>query len=183
MRSAFPALVLLAAAGGSAQAAGLLIPEDKKLPPLAMVNHKVTIAIDDQVAITRVEQTFRNHTDRQLEATYVFPVPRGASVDKFTMWVDGKETGSRCGPAFRILDRNPRRAEPARPETDQRRIAGADRGSVSALLCLTGPSTPHTSNHIYFRTLCHVPVNRARRCATSTAISRRASSHGTALPR
>src|SRR5207248_11109539 len=47
--------------------------------------------IDDQVAVTNVEQTFRNHTDRALEATYVFPVPKGASVQKFSMWVDGKE--------------------------------------------------------------------------------------------
>lgn len=74
------------------QAAGLLIPAEKNLPPLAMVNHQVTIALEDQVAVTRVEQTFRNHTDRQLEATYLFPVPKGASVDKFTMWVGGKET-------------------------------------------------------------------------------------------
>lgn len=74
------------------QAAGLLIPEEKSLPPLAMLQHKVSIALEDQVAVTRVEQTFRNHTDRQLEATYLFPVPKGASVDRFTMWVDGKET-------------------------------------------------------------------------------------------
>lgn len=93
MRPAYSLLVLLAATGSSAQAAGLLIPEDKKLPPLAMVNHKVTIAMEDQVAITTVEQAFRNHTDRPLEATYLFPLPRGASVDRFTMWVDGKETG------------------------------------------------------------------------------------------
>jgi Ca-activated chloride channel homolog len=85
-------LGLLLATAGAAQAHGLLIPEEKALPPLAMLNHKVTIAIDDQVATTRVEQTFRNHTDRQLEATYVFPVPKGASVNKFTMWIDGKET-------------------------------------------------------------------------------------------
>jgi Ca-activated chloride channel family protein len=83
--------VLLSAAG-AAQAHGLLIPEDKSLPPLAMLNHKVTITIDDQVSVTRVEQTFRNHTDRQLEATYVFPVPKGASVNRFAMWVNGKET-------------------------------------------------------------------------------------------
>jgi Ca-activated chloride channel family protein len=57
-----------------------------------MVNHQVTITIDDQVAETRLEQTFRNHTARALEATYVFPVPKGASVRKFTMWVNGKET-------------------------------------------------------------------------------------------
>src|SRR3954470_17454172 len=90
-RTALVALALLAVLT-PLRAAGLLIPEEKTLPPLAMVNHKVTIAIEDQVALTRVEQTFRNHTDRQLEATYVFPVPKGASVNKFTMWVDGKET-------------------------------------------------------------------------------------------
>src|SRR5712671_2899629 len=85
-------LGLLLVTTGTARAHGLLIPAEKTLPPLAMLDHKVTIAIEDQVAVTRVEQTFRNHTDRDLEATYVFPVPRGASVDKFTMWIDGKET-------------------------------------------------------------------------------------------
>jgi Ca-activated chloride channel family protein len=92
MRRMLPVVALLLAWAGSTHAHGLLIPEDKNLPPLAMLNHKVTIAIEDQVALTRVEQTFRNHTDRPLEATYVFPVPKGASVNKFTMWVDGKET-------------------------------------------------------------------------------------------
>lgn len=90
MRRCIAVLVLVAAVG-PVHAHGLLIPTEKKLPPLAMLNHEVTIAIDDQVAITRIEQTFRNHTDRQLEATYVFPVPKGASVRKFSMWVDGKE--------------------------------------------------------------------------------------------
>src|SRR5688572_18255699 len=73
------------------QAAGLLVPTEKSVPPLAMLEHHVTIKIEDQVAITRVEQTFRNHTDRQLEASYIFPVPKGASVQKFTMWVNGEE--------------------------------------------------------------------------------------------
>src|SRR3954471_7065295 len=75
----------------SASAAGLLIPTEKKLPPLAMLNHQVNVTIDEQVAITHIEQTFRNHTDRNLEATYLFPVPKGASVRRFSMWVDGKE--------------------------------------------------------------------------------------------
>ncbi len=91
LRYALPVVVVALAGASSAPAAGLLIPEDKKLPPLAMVNHKVTVTIDEQVAVTTVEQTFRNHTDRNLEATYLFPVPKG--VDKFTMWVDGKEQG------------------------------------------------------------------------------------------
>src|SRR5689334_10208482 len=92
MRRLLPVLALLVAGTGSAHARGLLIPEEKNLPPLALLNHQVHIAIDDQVAVTRVEQTFRNHTDRPLEATYIFPVPKGASVNRFTMWVDGKET-------------------------------------------------------------------------------------------
>src|SRR5262245_1207337 len=91
MRRCLPALLLVLAAAAPGRAAGLLIPTEKKLPPLAMLSHQVTIALDDQVAVTRVEQVFRNHTDRQLEATYVFPVPKGASVRKFSMWVDGKE--------------------------------------------------------------------------------------------
>ncbi len=92
MRRSLLALGLVLVIGGSTRAHGLLIPEEKSLPPLAMLNHKVTIAIEDQVAVTRVEQTFRNHTDRELEATYLFPVPKGATVNKFTMWVGGKET-------------------------------------------------------------------------------------------
>src|SRR5712692_110712 len=91
MRRGLPVLMLFLAWTGEAHGHGILIPADKALPPLAMVNHKVTIAIDDQVATTSVEQTFRNHTKRQLEATYVFPVPKGASVNKFTMWVGTKE--------------------------------------------------------------------------------------------
>jgi len=92
MRRTTVVLFLALAAAGPVSAAGLLVPEDKSLPPLAMVHHRVTIAIDDQVAVTTVEQAFRNHTTRQLEATYLFPVPKGASVNKFTMWVNDTET-------------------------------------------------------------------------------------------
>jgi Ca-activated chloride channel family protein len=71
---------------------GLLLPSERSLPPLHMVKHHVRATITDQVAVTTVEQTFRNHTNRPLEATYLFPVPRGASVNKFSMWIDVKET-------------------------------------------------------------------------------------------
>jgi Ca-activated chloride channel family protein len=82
-------VVLLCA--GTARANGILIPDEKKVPPLGMVDHHVKIAIDDQVAVTTVEQSFRNHTKQALEATYIFPVPKGASVRKFSMFVDGRE--------------------------------------------------------------------------------------------
>jgi Ca-activated chloride channel family protein len=92
MRRFLLVLAVVLCGHSAANAHGLLIPEDKSLPPLAMLNHKVRVAIDDQLAVTRVEQTFRNHTDRNLEATYIFPVPQGASVNRFSMWVNGKET-------------------------------------------------------------------------------------------
>lgn len=92
MRHALLPLIAVLVVAPTGFARGLLVPDDVKIPPLAMVHHKVTVAIEDQVAVTTVEQAFRNHTDRDLEATYLFPVPKGASVNKFTMWIDGKET-------------------------------------------------------------------------------------------
>jgi Ca-activated chloride channel family protein len=91
MRRFMPVAALLLVWAGIAQARGLLIPEDKSVPPLAMLNHKVSIAIEDQVAITTVDQSFRNHTDRPLQVQYVFPLPKGASLDMLTMQVDGKD--------------------------------------------------------------------------------------------
>ena len=87
-------LILMAAVFALPAAAfgnGLLIPSEPDLPALAMLNHHVDVTIENQVAITKVDQTFRNHTDRQLEATYIFPIPHGASVNEFAMWVDGKK--------------------------------------------------------------------------------------------
>ncbi len=91
MRRYLSVAALLLAWAAAAHARGLLIPDEKTVPPLAMLNHNVSITIDDQVAVTHVEQTFRNHTSRRLEATYVFPLPKGASLDHFSMWVEGKE--------------------------------------------------------------------------------------------
>ena len=88
----FASLVALVAFAPFAAGQGMLLPTERSLPPLAMSAHHVRVAITDQVAVTTVEQTFRNDTGRPLEATYVFPVPRGASVNTFAMWIDGKET-------------------------------------------------------------------------------------------
>ncbi len=67
------------------------MPTDPGVTPLQLVRHQVNVTVEDQVAVTKVVQTFHNHTSQQLEADYVFPVPKGASVKKFVMWVDGKE--------------------------------------------------------------------------------------------
>jgi len=51
--------------------------------------HHVQVALDDQIATTRVDQVFRNDARVALEGTYLFPLPPGAVVEDFKMWVDG----------------------------------------------------------------------------------------------
>jgi Ca-activated chloride channel family protein len=60
--------------------------------PLAVKDHHVTVSIKGPIATTEVDQTFGNPYPYDLEGTYVFPLPEDAAVDKFSMWIDGKET-------------------------------------------------------------------------------------------
>jgi len=60
--------------------------------PLEVRRHHVTVAVEGQVATTEVDQTFFNPDDRQLEGTYLFPVPKGAKIDSFAMDIDGTLT-------------------------------------------------------------------------------------------
>jgi Ca-activated chloride channel family protein len=64
----------------------------RPVTPLAVNYHKVEVQITDQVAKTLVDQEFYNPNRQVLEGIYMFPVPRGASLDKFSMFIDGKET-------------------------------------------------------------------------------------------
>jgi Ca-activated chloride channel family protein len=59
--------------------------------PLEVKNHHVTCSIHDNHGTTRIEQVFHNPYPRQLEGTYMFPLPETASVQAFSMWMDGKE--------------------------------------------------------------------------------------------
>lgn len=70
-------------------ATGLLLPTDGSIGPLAIRSHRVTVAVHERIAETRVVQVFRNNTDRQLEGTYIFPLPTGATVSGFAMMVNG----------------------------------------------------------------------------------------------
>jgi Ca-activated chloride channel homolog len=90
-RNVLWAVVLFLAAAAPALAQGLVIPDEPDLPPLALVRHRVRVEVDRQASVTTVEQVFLNNTDRQLEAQYVFPIPRGATMSRFTMLVNGKE--------------------------------------------------------------------------------------------
>src|SRR5687767_47964 len=58
--------------------------------PIEVAFTKADVVIKDQLATTKVEQEFYNPNSRALEGTFLFPVPKGAHLDKFTMNIDGK---------------------------------------------------------------------------------------------
>ncbi len=58
--------------------------------PLEVAYHHVTVKIDGQIATTSVEEDFFNPNPERLEGTYLFPVPKGAQIDKFAMDIEGK---------------------------------------------------------------------------------------------
>ncbi|MFO8006429.1 MAG: VIT and VWA domain-containing protein [Candidatus Brocadiia bacterium] len=106
-RTVLMAVVMMALACRAASATGILIPEEQKLPPLAVRSHRVHAQVRDGVAATRVEEVFHNSTDRQLEATFVFPLPKEAALTDFAMYVNGKRQGGEvveAGKARRIYE-------------------------------------------------------------------------------
>ncbi|MEN8005951.1 MAG: VIT and VWA domain-containing protein [Candidatus Krumholzibacteriota bacterium] len=62
--------------------------------PLEVKYHHVDVKIEDQVAVTEVDQVFANPNNRQLEGTYLFPIPRGAQIDEFSMDIDGRQVSA-----------------------------------------------------------------------------------------
>ncbi len=93
-------VTLILIAGATAFADGMLIPG----PPHAIIAdepyftvkyHHVKSEIRDQVCTTYVDQVFVNEGRREMEATYLFPLPPGAVVNKFTLIADGEEIKAR----------------------------------------------------------------------------------------
>ena len=92
------AFVFLMASIQPAMADGIVFPDPPPIsdpPPLeeswlTIRYHRVSVLIEDQIAVTSVEQEFFNHHDWEVEGTYIFPIPRGASISKFILWVDGE---------------------------------------------------------------------------------------------
>jgi len=71
---------------------GILLPNGESSAPLAIESHRVTINVTDSAAVTHIDQVFRNSSGRQLEATFIFPVPDGATVSDFALYINGVRT-------------------------------------------------------------------------------------------
>src|SRR4030042_477715 len=111
MRRYVLALLLPLAAGPAppapvpAYADGIIIPDPPVCDPgpcppmpisqLAIEYHRVDVTLEDQVAVTHVDQVFRNDNDWTVEGTYIFPLPPDSAVTHFTLWMDGEPVEGR----------------------------------------------------------------------------------------
>ncbi|WFE89143.1 VIT and VWA domain-containing protein [Roseibium porphyridii] len=82
-------LCLSVSAVSPANAVGLLTPSDQS-QSLDLLDHRVSVVVEDGYVMTTVNQTFSNPHTSDMEATYSFPVPHKAAVSEFTYWIDGK---------------------------------------------------------------------------------------------
>jgi len=77
---------------------GFILPDDilgggrAGLFGLELRNIQVNTKITGQSATTSMDQVFYNPTSNQLQGYYYFPIPKDASVDHFSMFINGKET-------------------------------------------------------------------------------------------
>ncbi|MEE8390101.1 MAG: VIT domain-containing protein [Anaerolineae bacterium] len=135
--AAVTAVVLLLSTVRPVLADGIIIPDPIPMPEpiplrdtwLTIRYHRVTVTIEDQVAVTRVEQEFVNEHDWEREGTYIFPLPEGAAVSEFVMWVDGTPVEGK------ILDADEARAiyeDIVRRRRDPALLEYVGRGAVQA---------------------------------------------------
>ena len=81
-------LFFLVAAGLFAD--GFIIPDHRpgeQILPLTVKYHRVTVEIRDQVARTSIDQVFVNNHHRDIEGTFFFPLPEGAAISEFVMYI------------------------------------------------------------------------------------------------
>jgi Ca-activated chloride channel family protein len=73
---------------------GIIIPRPRPgetIPPLSVKYHRVRVEIRDQVARTSIDQVFINNYNRDIEGTFLFPLPENAAISEFALFVGDKK--------------------------------------------------------------------------------------------
>jgi Ca-activated chloride channel family protein len=86
--------VMVVCWAGAALGDGFLIVPHPDVPVYNVYNvkyHRVTVEIKDQIARTTIDQVFENPNPRAIEVSYIFPIPAGASISSFSMFVGETE--------------------------------------------------------------------------------------------
>jgi len=97
-------IFLLSVLSAAGFADGMILPDRPEYGWLTVTYHHVSVTVEDGVVITRVDQEFRNGTPYDIEGRYVFPLPHGAVVSQFSIWVDGERLEGRVLPADQARD-------------------------------------------------------------------------------
>ncbi len=127
---------------------GLIVPVPRPREPvpalrsLAIKYHRVTVTIDNQVATTHVDQVFVNDSPDEIEGEYIFPLPQGASISQFAMWVDGQRLEAE------LLQRDEARRIYEDIVRQQRDPALLEYGERNAFRARIYPIPPHSEKRI-----------------------------------
>ncbi|MBM3285073.1 MAG: VWA domain-containing protein, partial [Candidatus Aminicenantes bacterium] len=87
-------ILLLFGLGSRLYADGIIIPRPRPgetIPPLTVKYHRVTVEIRDQAARTSIDQVFLNNHDRDIEGTFIFPLPKNAVISEFALYIGDKK--------------------------------------------------------------------------------------------
>lgn len=112
---------------------------------LVVRSHRVNVSIDNQIATTEIDQILFNQKDFTAEGVYIFPVPADATVDQFTMTVDGQTVEAT------VLDADEARAiyeEIVRTMRDPALLEFVGRGAIQASIF---PIEPGAESRIQIR--------------------------------
>ncbi len=80
------------------------IPERPREVVLPVRSLAVEVNLEDRIAVTEVEQVFFNPGSRLREGMYIFPLPAGAHVERFSMYINGVETPAELLDAKKAAD-------------------------------------------------------------------------------
>lgn len=83
-------MTVLTAAPAAAKSPPILPPVPGGPPAITLQNLQVEATVEQGVARVRLDQTFVNQGRQPAEGTYLFPLPAGANVASFQMFVDGQ---------------------------------------------------------------------------------------------
>jgi Ca-activated chloride channel homolog len=75
------------------------VPGHFAFAPLEVTYHRVSVKIDDLLAVTSVDEEFYNPNAQRLEGMYLFPLPAGSHIDRFSMDINGQMTDAELLPA------------------------------------------------------------------------------------
>ncbi len=117
---------------------------------LGIKYHHVTVTVNDQIATTKVDQVFYNPNSWPVEGTYIFPLPQGATVSNFMLWVDGQPVEGK------VMDASQARQvyeEITRKQRDPALLEYVGRGAIQASIFPIPPNGERRIQLEYVQTL------------------------------